>query len=214
MLNELETGFTFTSLPVLWHPVASLTSGAGVGSLRVGTHPTQTQVTLGTLIHIWKQKDQIHQKSADKSSPVVKNFTRQQISYLHISIHQLMVQIRPCSSGKWKNLLCWCRSLKGMCSQFRTHRYLKEKQFAPINPLSEELHERRSTQWWVTPKSSNPLQTFTSFAVWGGLVTMVTSAFVGAVQIDTAAVETDSWEHTLIHIWRDDIEGKKRGHSI
>lgn len=46
------------------------------------------------------------------------------------------------------------------------------------------------------------------------MVTVVTSAFVGAVQIDTAAMETHSREHTLIHIWREDIEGKKGGLRI
>ena len=42
---------------------------------------------------------------------------------------------------------------------------------------------------------------------------MVTGAFVGAVQIDTAAVEAGSREHTLIHIWREDTEDEKRGAS-
>lgn len=32
------------------------------------------------------------------------------------------------------------------------------------------------------------------------MVTMVTGAFVGTVQIETAAMEADFWEHTLIHI--------------
>lgn len=40
---------------------------------------------------------------------------------------------------------------------------------------------------------------------------MVTDTFVGAVQIDTAALETDSREHTLIHIWKEDTEEKKGG---
>ena len=40
---------------------------------------------------------------------------------------------------------------------------------------------------------------------------MVTGALVGAVQIDTAAVETDSREHTLVHIWREDTEKEKKG---
>lgn len=43
------------------------------------------------------------------------------------------------------------------------------------------------------------------------MVTMVTGAFVGAVQIDTAAVETDFRERTLIHIWREDAEEEKGG---
>lgn len=47
------------------------------------------------------------------------------------------------------------------------------------------------------------------------MVTMVTGAFVGAVQIDTAAVETNPRERTLIHIWREDTEGRKGGpHKI
>lgn len=32
---------------------------------------------------------------------------------------------------------------------------------------------------------------------------MVTGAFVGAVQIDTASMEADFGEHTLIHIWKE-----------
>lgn len=40
---------------------------------------------------------------------------------------------------------------------------------------------------------------------------MVTGASVGAVQIDTLAVETDSWKHTLIHIWREDRHCKGGG---
>lgn len=44
------------------------------------------------------------------------------------------------------------------------------------------------------------------------MVTMVTGAFVGAVQIDTAAVETDSGERTFIHIWREDTgKGGRKG---
>lgn len=35
---------------------------------------------------------------------------------------------------------------------------------------------------------------------------MITGAFVGAIQIDTAAMETDSWEHALVHIWKKDAE--------
>ena len=36
---------------------------------------------------------------------------------------------------------------------------------------------------------------------------MVTSASVGALQIDTVAVKADSREHTLIHIWKEVREG-------
>lgn len=43
------------------------------------------------------------------------------------------------------------------------------------------------------------------------MVTMVTGTFVGAVQIDTTAMETDSREHTLILIWREDTEEEKGG---
>lgn len=49
------TTSTFTSLPVLGQPVARLTPGAGVRSVCVDTHPASTQVTLNTLIHIWKK---------------------------------------------------------------------------------------------------------------------------------------------------------------
>lgn len=42
---------------------------------------------------------------------------------------------------------------------------------------------------------------------------MVTGAFMGAVQIDTAAVETNSGEHALIHIWREETEEEKGGLS-
>lgn len=38
---------------------------------------------------------------------------------------------------------------------------------------------------------------------------MVTGTFVGAFQIDTAAMETDSREHALVHIWRKDIGGER-----
>jgi len=38
---------------------------------------------------------------------------------------------------------------------------------------------------------------------------MVTGALVGAVQIDTEAVETDSRKPTFVHIWRKDMEEKK-----
>lgn len=41
---------------------------------------------------------------------------------------------------------------------------------------------------------------------------MVTGAFMGAVQIDTAAVETNSREHTLIHIWREKTKKKRGAH--
>lgn len=40
---------------------------------------------------------------------------------------------------------------------------------------------------------------------------MVTGAFVGAFQIDTAAMETDPGEHALIHIWRTDTGAEKKG---
>lgn len=43
------------------------------------------------------------------------------------------------------------------------------------------------------------------------MVAMVTGAFVGAVQIDTAAVETDFSQYTLIYIWREDTEEEKGG---
>ena len=58
----------------------------------------------------------------------------------------------------------------------------------------------------------NPLQTFAGFTVWGDLVTMVTGAFVGAVQIDTASMEADSREHALIHIWKEG-RGEEKGAS-
>lgn len=57
MKAKLETGFTFTPLPVLRHSVASFTSGTGVGSVCVGAHTAETQVILGTLIHIWKNNN-------------------------------------------------------------------------------------------------------------------------------------------------------------
>lgn len=38
---------------------------------------------------------------------------------------------------------------------------------------------------------------------------MVTGAFVRAVQIEAAAVETNPGEPALIHIWREDREEKK-----
>ncbi len=41
------------------------------------------------------------------------------------------------------------------------------------------------------------------------MVTKVTVAFVGAVQIDTAAMEADSRERTFIHIWRKETEEEK-----
>lgn len=53
-----RTTFTFTSLPVLGQPVARLTPGAGVRSVCVDTHPASTQVTLNTLIHIWKKQQE------------------------------------------------------------------------------------------------------------------------------------------------------------
>lgn len=43
------------------------------------------------------------------------------------------------------------------------------------------------------------------------MVAMVTGAFVGAVQIDAAAVEADFREHALVHIWREDTERMKNG---
>lgn len=44
------------------------------------------------------------------------------------------------------------------------------------------------------------------------MVTMVTCAFVGAVQIDTASMEADFREHTLIHIWKKG-RGEEKGAS-
>lgn len=41
------------------------------------------------------------------------------------------------------------------------------------------------------------------------MVAMVTSAFVGAVQIDTAAVEADSRKHALVHIWGEETKEEK-----
>lgn len=57
----------------------------------------------------------------------------------------------------------------------------------------------------------NPLQTFTASAVWCDPVTVVTGTFMTALQIDTAAMETDTREEALVHIWRRDTEEEKRG---
>lgn len=43
---------------------------------------------------------------------------------------------------------------------------------------------------------------------------MVAGALVGAVQIDTPSVETDSWEDALIHIWRKDTEENEDKRSL
>lgn len=83
----------------------------------------------------------------------------------------------------------------------------RKKQLTDIIQLRRELCQLRSTQWWTA--LDNPLQTFTGFTVQSGSVAMVTGAFVGAVQIDTAAVEADSGEHTLIHIWKQGSDSKE-----
>lgn len=57
---------------------------------------------------------------------------------------------------------------------------------------------------------NNPSQTFTGFSVWGDLVTMVTGAFMGTVQIDTKAVVANFRQYTFIHIWRKDIDEEKK----
>lgn len=46
----------------------------------------------------------------------------------------------------------------------------------------------------------NPLQTFTASAIRRDLVTVVTGAFMGAIQVDTAAMETDTGEEALVHV--------------
>lgn len=46
----------------------------------------------------------------------------------------------------------------------------------------------------------NPLQTFAAFAIRCDLVTVVTGAFMGAIQVDTAAMETDTGEEALVHV--------------
>lgn len=210
---QLEIGFTFTPLPVLGHSVASLTSGTGVGSLCVGTHPTKTQVTLGTLIHIWKQKGTkvttTWQTNRQKKKKKEEN---QPITHLHISVHQQTVQTQACSSDKCRNLRCWCKFPRGTHYQFHTRWHLAKRNNLQALFCCHEC----ATSWEVCSGElhptalDNPLQTFAVFAVWGDLVTMVTGAFMSAVQIDTAAMETDSREHALIHIWRGGYRGRKK----
>lgn len=40
---------------------------------------------------------------------------------------------------------------------------------------------------------------------------MVTGTFVGAIQVDTVAMETDTREEALIHIWRRGTRGSEKG---
>lgn len=46
----------------------------------------------------------------------------------------------------------------------------------------------------------DPLQTFTASAVRCDPVTMVTGTFMTALQIDTAAMETDTREEALVYV--------------
>lgn len=46
----------------------------------------------------------------------------------------------------------------------------------------------------------NPLQTFTASAVRCDPVSVVTGTFMTALQIDTAAMETDTREEALVHV--------------
>lgn len=59
----------------------------------------------------------------------------------------------------------------------------------------------------------NPLQTFTASPVWCDPVTMVTGTFMTALQIDTAAMETDTREEALVHVWRRDTTEEKGGEA-
>lgn len=124
-----------------------------------------------------------------------------------------MVQTQACSSGKCRNLHCWCKFLQGTRYQSHTRWHLTKRHYLKTLFCCQES----STRWEVCSGElhptarHNPLQTFTVSAVWCDLVTMVTGAFVGAFQIDTATMETDSREHALVHIWREDIEEEKGG---
>lgn len=55
-----------------------------------------------------------------------------------------------------------------------------------------------------------PLRTFTVSSVRCDPVTVVTGTFVAALQIDTAAMETDTREEALVHVWRKNTEEETR----
>lgn len=176
-------------IPPCWHTPHQDTS-----------HPGYTHSRLKT------QKIQLLKLGAhfvtDVKNHCLGEIIKQPISYLHISVHQQMVQTQACSPGKCKNLQCWCKFPQGTHYQLRTRWHLTKR-----NNL-QTLHRCREsyTRWEVCSDElrptalDNPLQTFAGCAVWGDLVTMVTGTFVGAVQIDTAAAETNSRKRTLILI--------------
>jgi len=45
------------------------------------------------------------------------------------------------------------------------------------------------------------LQTFAGFGVGGGLIAAAADALVCSLAVDTAAVQADPGENTLVHIW-------------
>lgn len=133
------------------------------------------------------------------------------VVYLHNSVRQQKVQIQACSSHRRRNRGCWRTRLRSTHYPPRTHWHLTERHGMQTlyshaaAPQVGALHS--ATQ-------PNPLQTFTAPAVRGDLVTMVTGTFISAIQIDTAAMETDTREEALVDVWRrGDMEEEKKGAS-
>lgn len=124
---------------------------------------------------------------------------------LRSSARRQKVQIRACSSHKRRNQGCWCTCLR--CTRYcaHTHWHLTERH----TPLS---HTAAPQAGMLPPTTQhNSLQTFAASFVWCDLVTVVTGTFVGAIQVDTVAMETDTREETLIHVWRKGSRGSEKG---
>lgn len=127
---------------------------------------------------------------------------------LRNSVRRQKVQIRACSSHKRRNQGCWCTCLQCMRYWPHTHWHLKER-----HRMETSFSHTAAPQAGMLPPTTrhNSLQTFAAFFVWCDLVTVVTGTFVGAIQVDTVAMETDTREEALIHVWRKGSRGSVKG---